>query len=259
MGSVVRRNRPTPAKPNMGRNNPIAVAGQFIFFPASLRSSCTARKTTPPTSARRWTGGTRRVFQFAVQSAMVGTLEARMKRPPKTGPFMLPIMKDVLTRGEPAAPSIEDARVRLGGPYPDATLSDSTLVGAKVWVQPKVGAVGRLAKMPAIVLIPEGERWDIWLGGGRVGRMKPAELVRRAKEEDGTPWEALEPVASAIRRFALLEEGASVSYASSADEEGHGTLKEKCRYGALVIPTGETRVMAVGFQQLRGGRPGPSV
>lgn len=133
------------------------------------------------------------------------------------------------TSGDP-----ETARRRLGGR-----------------ARSRAGA-GQLVRVPGdagealegVVVFVDPGLWHVWLGGGRVLR------TERVQPLASTASPELMRVAAAARNFAALEEGEEVAFRAREGRLVSGTVREKCRYGALVLH-GDGRVLAVGFARLQ--------
>jgi hypothetical protein len=98
--------------------------------------------------------------------------------------------------------------------------------------------------LSGVVVFVDPGVWHVWLGGGRVLKTESVEPLAA----EVTP--ELAEVAGWARDFAVIEEGDEVSF---SDREGSlltGTVREKCRYGAVVL-CGDGQLAAVGFARLK--------
>lgn len=130
---------------------------------------------------------------------------------------------------------LESARRRLGG-----RAATGPGAGRVVSVAGRDGAT-----VPGVVLYASETELDVWIDDRRVRRTRPDAV---------TPYDA--PVPPAVAQvvadasvFAALAEGQRVVHPDRAGAATHGTLVEKCRYGALVAGDDGT-VRAVGFRRL---------
>ena len=94
-----------------------------------------------------------------------------------------------------------------------------------------------------VVLFGQGEEVHVFSKAGWVRR-----TTRDALTQVAVPPPELDPVANDVRVFAALEEGHRVRFQDLAGI-AHGTLIEKCRYGA-VIRRDDATVMGVGFRRI---------
>ncbi|MCS6901485.1 MAG: hypothetical protein NZX77_17165 [Polyangiaceae bacterium] len=116
-----------------------------------------------------------------------------------------------------------------------------------------VEGIGRVVALrlqperPLVVLFKEDEICHVWVGQGRVRKVRQADLV----EYEGALPPEEEAIARDILRLHTLPEGAPVAFLQSDPPgvTGHGVLVERCRFGALVQAS-DGRRMAVGFRRL---------
>lgn len=132
-------------------------------------------------------------------------------------------------------PKVDDARAALGG-----RATTSALAGALVRVmnparEPQLGAV----------VFADDTSVDVWVGDGRIRRVRSHD-VAVAHDVGAHPFAA---VAADARVFASLPEGARVRFISPLGVTLEGTLREKCRYGGLVLGL-DGKLLAVSFRRL---------
>ncbi|MDW8251163.1 MAG: hypothetical protein RMJ98_17860, partial [Myxococcales bacterium] len=111
----------------------------------------------------------------------------------------------------------------------------------------RVVALRLQPERPLVVLFKEDEICHVWVGQGRVRKVRQADLV----EYEGALPPEEEAIARDILRLHTLPEGAPVAFLQSDPPgvTGHGVLVERCRFGALVQAS-DGRRMAVGFRRL---------
>lgn len=169
----------------------------------------------------------------------------------KVGPLRLPVIKEALGRPGEGTPTLEEAKARLGGPYPSTTDAKLELVGRCVWIPERRGEL-LTERRPGVIIVATGQDRDVWLGRGRVMRTTASKIKAPLEESDLSSWLPLIEVGQAAARFAYLSEGAHIAF-RKGERVARGTLREKCRYGALVQEDPGTQlgpVQAVGFEAI---------
>ncbi|NUP05585.1 MAG: hypothetical protein HOW73_05945 [Polyangiaceae bacterium] len=151
--------------------------------------------------------------------------------------------KVFLSRGHSVAdtvlpPTVDSMRQRLGGRV--GAGSGAFRIGAVVEVPTASGGA-----RTGIVLASTTSSVDVFLERGIVKRTEPGNVKLQL---GGTP-SALARVAEQANVFATLFEGQAVHVERGEGSSTRGTLREKCRYGALVEIDGGT-MLGVGFQRL---------
>ena len=131
---------------------------------------------------------------------------------------------------ERPASTLEAVRARLGG------RARTDLQAGRVVSFLDTGLSG-------VVLFGQGDEVHVFSNAGWV-RRTTAQAVTRVE----APAAELEAAANDVRVFAALEEGTRVRFQDRTGIE-HGTLIEKCRYGALVRRD-DARVLGVGFRRI---------
>lgn len=159
--------------------------------------------------------------------------------------IFLPVNQALRDSLEP--PTVTAMRKRLGGrvePAPDARHSVGDCVELASGGGARVG----------VVLHSSADRADVYLDHGVVHRA-PSEALSPAF---APPTPALAIVAAKARVFGALSEGSAILVLPLGQGGQHGqepsapvraTLREKCRYGALV-ETADGAILGVGFQRL---------
>jgi hypothetical protein len=146
----------------------------------------------------------------------------------------LPLLSDLLPPLAKRAPRVEAARAQLGG-------RASTGPGAGRVVAVESSGAAKVG----VVLFESPDEVDVFFADGTVRRARPEEL--------GAPPPSIsEPIARAAADacvFARLAEGQKVRYEAQPGTFAHGTLVEKCRYGALVLRD-DGKIMAIGFRRM---------
>jgi hypothetical protein len=108
---------------------------------------------------------------------------------------------------------------------------------------------GRIVRVegagPGVVVFTSDTECDVLFESGVVRRMQPAAVLAHG----GDVPRALQSLADDARVFAALREGERVRYEAKPGQVVEGTLREKCRWGALVVG-GEGRAVAIGFRKL---------
>jgi hypothetical protein len=129
-------------------------------------------------------------------------------------------------------PTVEAARKRLGG---------------RASTSPGVGRIVVLPgwQAPGVVVFAADDECHVLFASGVVRRARAEALAAHAGE---APRE-LARLADDARVFATLQEGDRVRYERAPGEFAEGTLREKCRFGALVT-SGAGKSVAVGFRKL---------
>jgi hypothetical protein len=129
-------------------------------------------------------------------------------------------------------PTLDEARRALGG----RTRSDGREGAGATVDEPRRG------RSPGVVLCAAAGEVDVWIGEGLIARVAQVELDE--------PAELFRAVAADIRRYWALREGDRVRVDGAL-----GTLREQCRYGALVErDEAPGKVVAVGFRRLEPAR-----
>jgi hypothetical protein len=126
--------------------------------------------------------------------------------------------------------TLEAVRARLGG------RARTDLQAGRVVCFLDTRAVG-------VVLFAQGDEVHVFSNAGWV-RRTTADALSHVEE----PAADLHAVANDVRVFAALEEGTRVRF-QDLGGIAHGTLIEKCRYGALVRRD-DAAVMGVGFRRI---------
>ena len=126
--------------------------------------------------------------------------------------------------------TLEAVRARLGG------RARTDLQAGRVVCFLDTGATG-------VVLFGRGEEVHVFSNAGWV-RRTTLDLLAQVEE----PAAELNDVANDVRVFAALEEGNRVRF-QDVSGIAHGTLIEKCRYGA-VVRRDDAAVMGVGFRRI---------
>lgn len=138
-------------------------------------------------------------------------------------------------------PTVIAMRKRLGGRVGDDA-AGPLAVGAEVRLR---GGGEEPAARAGVVLYADGAAVDVYLDRGLVRRTRPSEVEPTSA--------GLSPELAAIgaqaRVFGALREGASVRVTERDGAGFPATLREKCRYGALV-ETEAGAIVGVGFQRL---------
>jgi hypothetical protein len=100
---------------------------------------------------------------------------------------------------------------------------------------------------PLVVLFEEDEVCHLWVGQGRVRKVRREDLV----DYQGALSPEQEAIARDILRLHALPQGAPVAFLQSdpPGSTGRGVLVERCRFGALVHAS-DGRRMAVGFRRV---------
>jgi hypothetical protein len=156
----------------------------------------------------------------------------------------LPLIADLLGKGsggDKPAPSVDAARLRLGGRAAPATADVGRIVSLDG---------GHGLKLVGIVLYGTDTDLDVWIEGGVVRRTKP-ELVEDFR---GVVHDDFLAMARDARAFARLREMQAVRYERSPGTIERAALVEKCRYGALVLRE-DGKLMAVGFRKVWAVQP----
>lgn len=126
--------------------------------------------------------------------------------------------------------TLEAVRARLGG------RARTDLQAGRVVCFLDTGATG-------VVLFGQGDEVHVFSNAGWVRRTTSGALT--VVEQPGPD---LNDVANDVRVFAALEEGHRVRF-QDVSGIAHGTLLEKCRYGA-VIRRDDQAVMGIGFRRI---------
>lgn len=153
--------------------------------------------------------------------------------------LFLPVNQALRDSLEP--PTVTAMRKRLGGRVaaePEAPLSVGDCV--------ELASAG--GPRPGVVLYSSADRADVYLDRGVVHRA-PIEALSPL---GAAPTPALALLAVKARVFGALSEGAEIVVRSVGPEPSaplRATLREKCRYGALV-ETADGAILGVGFQRL---------
>jgi len=148
-------------------------------------------------------------------------------------------LTDRLTKGD-GPPSASAMRARLGGRLGAGPHGTTVAPGAIVSV-----ATGGDSYQVGVLLCVASDTVDVYLERGLVKRTQPDQISHHATE----PTPELERVARDVRVFQALNEGQGVIVEGDDGLRVDGTLREKCRYGALV-ETSAGRLLAVGFRRL---------
>lgn len=98
---------------------------------------------------------------------------------------------------------------------------------------------------PGVVLFATEDKFDVWIGDGRVRRAFRADVQ---SFQDEVPPDLM-TVSSDALVFAQLREGDPVRFNTFGDRHDEGTIVEKCRFGAL-LKRADGSVVGVGFQKL---------
>jgi hypothetical protein len=142
---------------------------------------------------------------------------------------------------KPKKPSIDAARVRLGGRLTSADVPVRGLgPGAVVTF-----ALGTGDRIPGVVVFASVAEVHVLLDGVRLRRFAPSDL----EPFSGDPGLDLEKLAADARVFGNLTEGQAVRYTDDAGNLVDGKVVEKCRWGALVLRDAGA-IVAVGFRKL---------
>jgi hypothetical protein len=136
--------------------------------------------------------------------------------------------------GEPARPSIDAARARLGGRIP---VDAAPLPGFPP------GTVVRSGDARGVIVYASKDEAHVLIDAARVQRVSPGELAIDAVPSD------LAALSDDARVFGTLGEGLPVRYKNDHGELVTGCVVEKCRWGALVQRE-DGVVVAVGFRKL---------
>jgi hypothetical protein len=152
----------------------------------------------------------------------------------------LPLLKE-LEDTSSKVPTIDVMRTRLGGRIDPNTLTSEA--GVVVDIETGGGAT-----RTGIALFGDAERIDVLFDRG---------LVRRTQRERYRPSNApaplgLERVPAVLRSLAATKEGALVKFRADDGIWHAATLREKCRFGALLEREDGT-VLGVGWGRLAIG------
>ncbi|MBK9266553.1 MAG: hypothetical protein IPM54_43045 [Polyangiaceae bacterium] len=143
--------------------------------------------------------------------------------------FVLPLLP------EPAAPSVDLVRKRLGG-----RASTEAGTGDVVTFATDGGI-----HQTGVVVFVRGDELDVYVSANIVRRIRRS----AAKSTDAEAAPSFGRIAESARVFARLTEGQRVCFASEGRDQ-EGILVEKCRFGALVErPDG--KIIGLGFQRVR--------
>lgn len=148
-------------------------------------------------------------------------------------------LTDRLTAGV-GPPSASAMRERLGGRLGAGPSPGTVAPGAIVSVRAGVDS-----HQVGVLLCVESDTVDVYLERGLVKRTQPDQIVQHT----GASTPEQERVARDVRVFQALSEGQGVIVEGDDGVRVDGTLREKCRYGALVETTAG-RLLAVGFRRL---------
>jgi hypothetical protein len=135
---------------------------------------------------------------------------------------------------EPARPSIDAARTRLGGRIP---VDAGPLPGFPP------GTVVRSGEARGVIVYASKEEAHVLGDAGRLRRVSPGELAVDVVSSE------LAALSDDARVFGTLSEGLPVRYKNDHGELVAGRVIEKCRWGALVERE-DGVVIAVGFRKL---------
>jgi hypothetical protein len=152
----------------------------------------------------------------------------------------LPLVKE-LEDPRSTVPTVDAMRTRLGGRLDGKTLTHDA--GAIVDVETGGGAT-----RTGIALFGDDERIDVLLDGGLVRRTQ-RERSRRSSAPAPT---GLERVPALLRSLVSTEEGGAVRFRADDGCWHPATLREKCRFGALLEREDGT-VMGVCWSRLAIG------
>ena len=155
-------------------------------------------------------------------------------------PLFHQLMRQATAQNKPA-PSVEMARLRLGGRAPATTDDAGRIVSLDG---------GRGLRVVGVVLYGDPSDLDVWIESGVV-RRAPAASV---EDFGGVVSADVKAIADDARLFSRLKEGQRVRYENRQGEITEGDLVEKCRYGGLVL-RGDGKLMAVGFRKLWSATP----
>ena len=139
------------------------------------------------------------------------------------------------------APSVDEARVALGGRVEAVNLRGVMKLGALVHF---VDVRGKA--LEGVLVFASLEGADVWVGDGRFHRVPDARMRGSEVTCHGHP---LADVAADAHVFAMLPEGARVRFVDRKGVMQLGLLVEKCRYGAL-IENEDKRILAVSFRRV---------